>query len=63
MPHVNPSIIEWARVTAGLSVDVAVEALGMASSDRLKAIEAGQEAPSRPLLLKMSKQYRRSLLT
>ena len=30
---------------------------------RIAAVEAGEEQPSRPLLLKMSKQYRRSLLT
>lgn len=63
MPHVNPRIIEWARHTAGLSVEEAAQSLGMTSSDRLKGIEAGDEAPSRPQLLKMSKQYRRSLLT
>lgn len=63
MPDLNPTIIEWARTTAGLSLDEAAAALGMSSPDRLQAIEAGEEAPSRPLLLKMSKQYRRSLLT
>lgn len=63
MPNVNPGIIEWARSTTGLTLEEAAQALGLASANRLKAIEAGNESPSRPLLLKMSKQYRRSLLT
>lgn len=37
MPTVNPKIIEWARSTAGLTVDEAALALGIASVDRLKA--------------------------
>lgn len=36
---------------------------GEAASERLRAIETGEREPSRPLLLKMSKAYRRSLLT
>jgi Zn-dependent peptidase ImmA (M78 family) len=63
MQGMNPQIFEWARSNAGLTLEEAAHALGIASSDRLKAIEDGSEVPTRPLLLKMSKQYRRSLLT
>ena len=68
MPEVSPAILRWARETAGLTLDDAAERLdlrearGVSGSDRLAALEAGQNAPSRPLLLKMAKQYRRSLL-
>lgn len=68
MPSVNPEILIWARETAGLSLEQAAEALGISAAhgltaiERLKAIESGYESPSRTLLLKMSKQYRRSLL-
>ncbi len=58
----NPIVIQWARTTAGLSLENAAAGLAM-SADRLNAIEQGDKPPSRPLLLKMSKLYRRSLLT
>lgn len=69
MPTINPDILSWARETAGLSVEDAAsklgihDARGVAASDRLLAYEQGDQAPSRPLLLKMAKTYRRSLLT
>ena len=59
----NPDVIRWARETAGLSLDQAAHALALASPDKLQRIEVGAEPPSRPLLLKMCKAYRRSLLT
>lgn len=68
MPSLNPEILIWARETAGLSLEQAAKALGISdaygltAADRLGALESGKESPSRPLLLKMSKQYRRSLL-
>ena len=68
MPSVNPEILIWARETAGLSLEQATKALGLSAAhgltavDRLKALESGDEPPTRALLLKMSKQYRRSLL-
>lgn len=64
----NPQILVWARETAGLSVDEAAHALGFrdtrerTAAERLQAIEAGREEPSRSALLKMSQSYRRSLL-
>jgi Zn-dependent peptidase ImmA (M78 family) len=68
MPKVNPEILVWARETAGLNLEEASqklrisEARGIAPVARLAALEAGQAEPTRPLLVKMAKQYRRPLL-
>ena len=68
MPALNPEIFEWARKTAGLSLDEAAhaidlkEARGVSARERLAAFETGKDEPSRPLLLRMAKAYRRSLL-
>lgn len=59
----NPEIMKWARETAGLSLEDAAHCLGISKVERLVALESGDEVPSRPVLLKMAKQYRRSLLT
>lgn len=65
---VNPEILRWARETAGLSIDVAAKKLtigatkDLAPEQRLAQLEDGDEQPTRALLLKMAKQYRRSLL-
>ena len=69
MPAVNSEILVWARETAGLSVNCAAKKLGIkdargiAGEDRLIAFEAGGTMPTRPLLLRMAKLYRRPLLT
>ena len=69
MPKINPQILVWARESAGLPRDEAAQKLGInpahgvAPVDRLSAFEAGEAEPSRPLLVKMAKQYRRPLLT
>lgn len=69
MPGVNPVILKWARETAGLTLQDAAEKLaigearGVPGDERLAAYEAGEREPSRPLLLRMAKQYRRPLLT
>ena len=69
MPKVNPDILVWARETAGLSPESAVKKLSIRDTkkasalDRLSGYESGAEDPSRPLLLRMAKQYRRPLLT
>lgn len=69
MPAVNPEILVWARETAGLTPQEAVRKLGIRDTrkstalDRLAGYESGAEDPSRPLLTRMSKQYRRPLLT
>lgn len=65
---VNPEILAWARGTAGLTVDQAAHALAFQDTrrrsavQRLMALEAGEEQPSRSVLLKMAKAYRRALL-
>ena len=69
MPKVNPEILSWARETAGLSVEDASSKLGFVdtrkwtSVDRLLAYESGQATPSRSVLNRMAKRYRRPLLT
>jgi Zn-dependent peptidase ImmA (M78 family) len=69
MPNVNPAILRWARETAGLGEEEAVEKLqvrdarGVAAVDRLRALEDGSDLPSRAMLVKMAKRYRRPLLT
>ena len=69
MPRVNPSILSWARETAGFRLEEAAaklgirEARGVDPAERLTLLERGEAEPSRPLLLRMAKQYRRPLLT
>jgi Zn-dependent peptidase ImmA (M78 family)/transcriptional regulator with XRE-family HTH domain len=68
VPSVNPEILIWARENAGLTLSEAAirleigSARGAAPKARLEALERGEWAPSRPLLLRMAKQYRRPLL-
>jgi len=68
LPRTNPEILRWARETAGLSIENAATALGIAAarglsgSERLRACEAGEAEPTRPMLVKMAKRYRRPLL-
>jgi Zn-dependent peptidase ImmA (M78 family)/transcriptional regulator with XRE-family HTH domain len=59
MPEVNPSMLVWAREAAGLSLEAAAEKL---PAKQLASYESGQKAPSRALLAKMAKLYRRSQL-
>lgn len=69
MPQVNPSILRWARETAGLNPEEAVQKLdinnahGVTASERLTALETGDEHPTRSMLVRMAKHYRRPLLT
>ena len=69
MPQVNPDILLWARETAGLTPEEAVRKLGLndargvAAIDRLSNLESGEVPPTRAMLSKMAKQYRRPLLT
>ena len=68
MVNVNPKILYWARKTSGLEIEEAVKKLSLSklsyatSADRLKALESGEEVPTRQLLVKMAKKYRRPLL-
>lgn len=67
MPAVNPKILVWARETAGFGIDEAAGKLQLRDSktstaaEKLRQYEAGK-APSRALLVRMAKQYRRPLL-
>lgn len=69
MPNVNSEILRWARETAGLSLEEAAQKLkiseskGASPSERLADLEAGEAAPSRPMLVKMAQHYRRPLVT
>lgn len=62
MPTVNPDILRWARESAGLTLEEATVGLGLPPG-RLRLLETGDKEPSRPVLVKMAKKYRRSLLT
>ncbi len=68
MAAIQPKILTWARETAGLSLADAARALGLTDtrgrtgSQRLEAMERGEDDPTRPVLLKMAKAYRRPLL-
>lgn len=69
MPRINPEILVWARVTAGLDLELAARriglnaARGLSGADRLQLIEAGEVEPTEAQLSRMAKQYRRPLLT
>ncbi|GJL52788.1 MAG: DNA-binding protein [Nitrospirales bacterium] len=69
MPKVNHEILKWARTTAGLDEDQAAKKLGMKDTkkgsavEKLAALETGDISPTRAQLVKMSKHYRRPLLT
>ena len=69
MPDVNPEILLWARKTANLSPEQAVgklqirNARGGSAVQRLIAYETGEVTPTRGLLVRMAKHYRRPLLT
>ena len=68
MPEVNPEILTWARETNGLTPEEAAKKLGFRDTrkrtavERLRDYETGQDAPSRSVLTKMAKQYRRPLI-
>lgn len=69
MPAVNPEILQWARISAGLDLSTAAQKLAINTSknrsaeQKLQEYEEGKREPSRSLILRMSKQYRRPLLT
>ena len=68
MPAVKPEIMKWARDKAGMSLEEAAHALGVhnahgkTGAERLAALEAGNEEPSRRFLQNMAHTYHRSLL-
>lgn len=69
MPSVNPNILRWARESAGLTVEHAAERLSLrdtqkiSAAEKLVALESGQVEPDRRVLTKMSKAYRRPLIS
>lgn len=69
MPKVKPTILKWARESAGLSLEDAAAkvginaARGVLAPDRLLALETEEGEVSRPVLLKMAKIYRRPLVS
>jgi Zn-dependent peptidase ImmA (M78 family) len=69
VPKVSSAVLRWARETAGLSLDEAARRIDLSptrnatAAERVAALESGADEPSRPLLLRMAKQYRRPLLT
>lgn len=69
MPAVKPSILNWARESAGLTLEEAAgkvginAARGVSGADRLLSLETEEGEVSRPVLLKMAKIYRRPLVS
>jgi transcriptional regulator with XRE-family HTH domain len=57
---VEPKILEWARMSAGLSVAEAADAL-QSNPEKVAAWEDGDESPSMAQLRKMAIVYRRML--
>ena len=56
----NPSVLLWARRTAGLDTDEVARKVGT-SSDRLESWERGEQQPSITQLRKLADVYKRSL--
>jgi len=67
--QINPRMLSWARETAGLSLEEAAEKLGLKDSakasaaEKLRALEAGERAPSETRLQKAVSVYRRPLIS
>lgn len=67
--QVNPSVLVWARESAGLDLKDAAHKIGLApsgdgsSESKLLELERGNKLPSRAQLSKIAKTYRRPLLT
>jgi DNA-binding transcriptional regulator YiaG len=57
---VEPSILTWARSTAGLSIEEAATSLQI-KSEKVQAWENGEESPSMAQLRKMASTYKRML--
>ena len=67
--NINPSILAWARRTAGLSLEDAASKIGIQASatnsaaEKLEALESGQRFPTRTQLAKIASVYRRPVVT
>lgn len=67
MSQLNPEIMQWARETAGMSREEAAAAIPLggkrkSGAEILSSYEDGSLEPTRSVLLKMSKAYKRPLL-
>jgi Zn-dependent peptidase ImmA (M78 family)/transcriptional regulator with XRE-family HTH domain len=66
---INPSILVWARQSAGLTIDDAAEKLAFSTTtkstaaEKLAALETGQTQPTRSQLNSFANVYKRPLLT
>jgi Zn-dependent peptidase ImmA (M78 family) len=60
---INSEILTWARETAGMSMIEAAKNLNIKNIERLSSLENGSDNPTRSILAKMAKCYRRPLLT
>lgn len=66
--QINPDVLRWARETSGLTLDAAAHKLQfkptgkLSPAQKLESIESGGSEVTRPLLIKMSKQYHRPLI-
>lgn len=66
---INPSILVWARQSAGLTLDDAAEKLALSTTtkstaaEKLTALETGQTQPTRSQLNSFANVYKRPLLT
>jgi len=58
----NPQIFVWARETAGFTLSEAARKVNI-KEHTLSKIEGGDQTPSRPMLLKMARYYRRPVVT
>ena len=68
MVAVNPTILKWARETAGLEVEDAAKKVftdgkKLSAIEKLELLETGETEPTRPQLKKLSKAYHQPLLT
>jgi len=69
MPKIKHTILQWARETSKLTLEDAAHKLSLkdtkkaSAKEKLAAYECGKKEPSRSLLLRMSRQYHRPLLT
>ena len=54
----NGPVLRWARITRGLSAEIAAQRLGITTVD-LENMETGDNQPSVGLLSQMSRVYRR----
>lgn len=66
---INPAVLEWARTTAGLSLEDAAHRIGLSDSEKasaaekLDAIERGVRLPTDAQMARMAAAYHRPLLT